>query len=247
VQHCIRTKCAPPVGEKNTQAILQPVQRNYVRGFGDIHWIYESQSRSTSCFGTRHVRWQTFFRGAGIKLRANSPLKAASHDHHEEVSRRYRSVRHSRARPPATRQMKLKSFTELESDLLASEAIYLDLIKETLAAARCSSLESPWILKLQLLDDRRLAALRETNRLLFELNEAQMTQVVLTCVKCGNPKAWETARKHTRSKVPKLRRINGYETVSWQYEDHLNPKHTGDHHGRSQPHRTFGTDPLLRA
>jgi hypothetical protein len=94
--------------------------------------------------------------------------------------------------------MKSRSCTELESDLLASEVIYRDLVRETLAVERRSSLGAHIKLDLQGLDSRRRIALRETNRLLFELHEALMKQIVITCVNCGRSESVEDIPKNIR-------------------------------------------------
>lgn len=94
--------------------------------------------------------------------------------------------------------MKHKSHTELESDLLASEARYRDLVKETLAVGRRGPIDLSGFVELRQLDSKRRETLRETNRLLSELWKAPMMEIVLTCVSCGKSESVKDSPEDTR-------------------------------------------------
>jgi DNA-directed RNA polymerase subunit RPC12/RpoP len=53
-------------------------------------------------------------------------------------------------------------------------------------------------LEFQRLDNGRREVLRETNRLLFELREAVMAQITVTCVECGKSENAEDSSENIR-------------------------------------------------
>jgi hypothetical protein len=96
--------------------------------------------------------------------------------------------------------MKSKSASDVESDFLASEAKYRQLVKETLDIERRGSIDINTKLALQRLNDDRRLALREMNRLLSQLRAVPMAVIVVMCVSCGKSETVQDTPEHTRDR-----------------------------------------------